>query len=975
MAPRPALRKAFVDPFVVASREDLRGVDLVRDDILPVNCGSCPPGEVRFRSRNVSNLVPDRRFLIAVLEVRALAGRPVRRLTLSRQGASWSIALDGVSWGRFEELADFEALFSRLQEEAGERPRSKGTLVPVPPGEPLVPVHLARHIRSVDALWVKAPGDPALAAAAARSFTFWALLSRDRTGGSDALFGKALALLAIARGGGNPMPAEEALLAHAMGYRAAAERLSERLSGNDPIRAYCRADSKRLGLLAAEANASREAQLLIVVHQARTRGRNAMAGTLATSPLNTASGIGVAHVLLDFTDFGTKEELLTVVGKAVLEELELLGLSDSGAAPRNSEAVDRAFEKATKESWGPLLDPATLRGFAGGTYATATVDRVRHELYDRGSPDWAASRLRDLKASDPALWGRLHEWLDAEIAFARSPTVQAASIMASAMLRASLGPLPIEELQERFQETSGTGAKGNENREALPATIAILDARPDRVALAAMLFGSALRDLARRDALLEGILRRSPGLHLGRDLDAAQNLKDAVRLDRIARDSTADGWVRVRAVLSLEELSGARFGDLEKRLEQIVVEDEDRGTAVFEASTALRKRGNRAGSIRLLDRFLALRPVPQDPLWANAQSIKGLHMRRLGRSPKEVWEVVEPTLVVGSATALLEGVRCQIALGNLGLAEVMARDLAERYGSGSGVRARAEVEWARGKPEAAARILAEGAARLGRGGFHESVPEALEGLSGETRSGALRALSAVSFDGLFRHDLALGILERGDAAASCEVAGGPTTGTAAAQSMAVVIRYVACRQAGREQAVVAELVGEGRSQPHQVALTAFSLGAYDALWDLFPGDGVAGAANAGALSYIRAAAILDGPVQKAAERRGALLAWARETSDGFGPYVRFLLGDLDEAGLPSPDEAARPTYGHSLGLMALSRCQPELANEWLQVALWGNNVPTSWSRQLTDRLLQARSALSLVSARDLEAPALGKAPR
>ena len=189
-------------------------------------------------------LRPDRRFVLAIGDIRRLASVPDSAVTTKFRGGRWRVACGEQELGTMTELPDFPDMLELLTECARKQAWQKGWSDNDGPERSAVVAALDRldapsALRLADQAWATGARDAALFRQIARAYAMLALETPPTDPACDVIAARAWAALAYARALGAEAPAREAcLVADVMGYSAAATDLASKLGARDPLRLY-----------------------------------------------------------------------------------------------------------------------------------------------------------------------------------------------------------------------------------------------------------------------------------------------------------------------------------------------------------------------------------------------------------------------------------------------------------------------------------------------------------------------------------------------------------------------------------------------------------------------------------------------------------------------------------------------------------------------------------------------------------------
>src|SRR5438309_1709506 len=204
-------------------------------------------------------LRPDRRLLLAIAEIRRLAGASDSAVTAEFGAGRWRLFCGTQSVGELSELPDFQESLELLAEWARKQAWPKGWADDSGPDRSDLVRALDRldapsALREADRAWAGGARDAALFRSASRAYSMLALETPEGGEVADAIVARSLATLAFALALGDEGPKREAcLLAEVMGYSAKAAEWARKLPARDPLRLYVTWDDAGLERAAAAA--------------------------------------------------------------------------------------------------------------------------------------------------------------------------------------------------------------------------------------------------------------------------------------------------------------------------------------------------------------------------------------------------------------------------------------------------------------------------------------------------------------------------------------------------------------------------------------------------------------------------------------------------------------------------------------------------------------------------------------------------
>src|SRR5262245_44776846 len=196
---------------------------------------------LRDRALAPYRLRPDRRWILAITEIRRIAGVPDSVLTVQFSG-KWTLRCGSQEVGSLPEQPDLPEMLDVLTDWARTQAWARGWSDNGGPQRAELTRALDRldapaALREADRAWAAGSRDAALFRDAAHAYALLALETPEWDGRSDLIAARGLATLAYARALGSEDPRREScLLATAMGYPAAARQWARALPASDPLR-------------------------------------------------------------------------------------------------------------------------------------------------------------------------------------------------------------------------------------------------------------------------------------------------------------------------------------------------------------------------------------------------------------------------------------------------------------------------------------------------------------------------------------------------------------------------------------------------------------------------------------------------------------------------------------------------------------------------------------------------------------------
>jgi tetratricopeptide (TPR) repeat protein len=939
------------------------------------------PETVRGRYR----LKPDRRLLAAVAEVaRLVDGTELSPATAQLEANRWRILAGDQELGELSAFPGFEESTDLLVRHA-QRLRSRS---PRPAAEPtsggraaaldrlrrsLDELDLAAILSAVSNLETPAPiapaDDPTIRAMVA-SLAWLAVSTPDELEQSDALLATAWAWLALERAldiRGNE--GSEALLIWALGYEAAAARVSTALPSDDPIRLFVTGQEAALGRLGARSpeNASVHFLRLALLTERGPIGRYRAA--LRESPFHGPATLALLGQEVHLRDPALGPKPGHDLAAAAFGEAHACASGEAGAAVSDSTAVEgrtRDLEAAvarcsTRFRATPLGAPAVAAiyrsAFYSGLYGEARFP-LRHLASGPASLGFAA-RIAEPAAGTAS---ELRHWLEARGAVVGgSPEVlPLVELLESAP---SLGSVLLHDLAATIAGYVPT--TDPLRRRAIPALFERLDTRPRHRTVAARVADRNLNSPWLFETFARSAAEAAP--HRSEELPAlvAQLREEVGRLREIAEDPAMPRYAQIVAVDALSRLDQVDDDYVRSRYEQMAVDSAERISPLV---AFLEERGDLAAAYAAVAAALDRDRDPGSLGWAYLRSEAARLKRRLGDA-EAAWRMVEPALATGKEDALLEGAAVQLALGRperaLELAQTSLWRYPDRSYEASALLARAR--WRLGDYTIAARELA-----ASRNGIVEPwnrfLPEAFTASFAEAPpADTERAFGELIAAGIAPNvlaDVAIAFGKEGELATALRLLDRLPR---FAPEWTVKIRlgvYDLVREKSGDDAANAWFRSH-HTRTHDDALTLYQLRSYEQLLALFP-NGDEGQSPS-IVRVVKAAALLHLGETEGPRREGLAKEvegdWGRK--DFFVRAARFLLDQTDETPLLEsvPDVDHLASVGWAMGIKAASERRFVDADGWFQVALESGqqqSPPHAWAWQIESDWMQSHRSLELL---------------
>lgn len=648
------------------------------------------------------HLRPDLRFTGALEIVDSFPEAPEGRApTLGLAGGGWSVSDGGRVIGTLPQYPDFTDAMSLLRLAAKSRVAAlHASSGDVPPAAVASEAGVLDEHSLIQALGTLDEGysQKGLSATslslAAGSVSRLALMEDDAMGTADAVYAKAMALVALAEAvSGKPMPKEESMLAFAMGYERAAWEASQQLPAGDIWRLYMARDDVGLEQAAKLHPDDPDSNYLWLRRLADLNRVNDWVTLMKARYGSSTPPVAVFDTELRMANLGTWQDGATVVPVLVLialpgtEHLSIQAVDTRKEPAKVLAYFDQGVPYVKAMMKGPYLSGDEAVAYYRGFMDTGVSALGRYYL-DGLKDHGAAKGYHDLLSTAFGENGQaLYGWFDARWRASQSglSVREVMSAMASAKM---LSPYAYSGLWS--SASASLGGSNPQVRDAAWRLTSLYDTRTDmRLAFAETLhwindipdFEQAFTSLADQES------DRSPYVKLR----LAGYEDDLPQLFRVAQDKSLDKRKRVIALTDIRDpreapdevraayrsiladypdysfayISYVRFLDSVKDYAEIehiaptwLTADTSAGNgfdyqdACVAAADAELKLGHVSGAWATISRVLFTQP--KDP-------------------------AAKPEIATYYGKVLAEGVRVALAKGDLALAETIARTEAARF--------------------------------------------------------------------------------------------------------------------------------------------------------------------------------------------------------------------------------------------------------------------------------------------------------
>lgn len=666
----------------------------------------------------------DIRLTGALSEVDALLSvKGDARPTARFENGKWTLEHRGIPLGELEEVPDFHELYGGVAKYALAQVDARGDALGITRGDhdcvQEADEDPAAWLRRIDAAWGKGPKTVALVRSAASAHAQLVLQYADKTGVSESVASRAVAVLAFAESLGGAMVRERALLADLFGYGRAAATIAGTLPNDDPVRLLAQGDVAASRDRATRAGATRLERQLAMQAAFRHASRAEQKALFASLPADFRDSLSGYWIQADL-DWGTWGEWrLAIVAltelrrslqmdpKADVMPGENAKLEDFVAAVTALlgnglylPLLDGLLDRLRASERGYFFDVHTEAAYYRGYLFTALEGAVRWALKTYGSADQAESIAKAFGDGTSVESKAFRRYVDRRI-LADRRTLKMRDIVTDLQQLTALGPSAMRNLYDAAPEESLVDAVV---LQAAAAMASRCDTRPMCVALARwMAWGPAL-DLLRAERLGKFLYERYPRADPYGALWYAALAGDRKGFDTALGDPSLQPSLRAEAVRDAEGLLGA---DAQRaafeRLSEEAPLDSDVAEAFLQWLDEEQKdhRAARAVAQRWLDAKGEKHPLA-------VIQMKTLAARELQHAGdlEAAWAEVEPLIESWHGTPLYRGALILSDLERHEAAIALARRRLGRYPDAMSLEVLARVLWEAGSYAEAAASLA-----------------------------------------------------------------------------------------------------------------------------------------------------------------------------------------------------------------------------------------------------------------------------
>ena len=935
----------------------------------------------QFRSRY--HLSPDRRFLSAVAAVDGFAAAgPQPPVTAHFQDGVWVVTAGSIEEGRLPAYPDFGDALTLLRTHAAARLAGlhavAGTVTPADQAATRFDENtLLTTLTAINKGYE--PGEIPVGdlTAAAQAAVRLAYFDVDKTGATDGLDARALALVVLAEtAGGKLMPKEEGLLASIMGYSAAAERAAQALPAEDPWRLYLQKDDDGLERLARSDRQAGEAAYLWLRRLAELDRKLDWVGWYRQRFEHTAAG---AELNVVDTQMALEGQDTEKPGSQVLAMAAVAGVHGVAPALTLTEQlplfpgkVIGDFEQGLKGMQGSMSGPYfTADDFASyyrGYFYTAVYEWCIYLLDEWGRIDNAKDFHTKLGDAPGEAARELYVWYGDKIASEQN------GIGSQQLLRdvSGLQVLGTPVYSEAVEATFARLTVGSpEVRSAADRFGALYDTRSSlRYAYVNLLYYA--RDLSGMNDIYASLVSQESDDNSYAKLSQEAYYDDSADLLRQAADPRLNADVRRTALDWLPDPS-AHVDAVRAAYDGLIRQYPTKGVVYEDYLKFLQMQKDYDAMMRVARIWLVSQPRDKSifDYWKATDALADAQLKN--GDAKQAWTTLAPSLfdggdppVVPSSTmhtsgfgaAMSEGVIISLAMNQKGMAEAIAQEEADTYSDSlSSQRGLLRVWWSEGRDAEAAARIAAWKQPIAPRQWYRLIGKTFDETLGNDPIRAGQALMAMRqahlpVNGLYSMIMAVDWSGHPDVAlAMTELMFPKGVAAVADLSWGYGIVKKDKGQAAAEAWLMPKLPAVGLDEQ---SLYFYDNSQYELLWDVIPDPGKTSSPDE--LWLLRASGSVQGG-SLTPEQLQSLKAYLAQGGQRWYPTLgRYVMGDDDGKSFldkPLPTRALSEA-SYYLALHAAATGDYAAAVDWLNVDLdtgdtrngefvWGNNLLSNWA--------------------------------
>lgn len=714
-----------------------------------------PPAEMETVLEQSYRLKPDRRFEMAIEEMRNLFSLENQTLEFFFQEGSWHVFADKMKICTLDEFPTFQQLLDvltrlakrydnkyplGLEQDKGNSALKDFKNVP----EDFYPIYLSRFLRQLDQRWQAGGHYPEYIQWAAEAYVLLGLQSFDYLELSDRLHARALALLAMAKGlTAGDMSRIEAMLAYQMGYEGHCMRVLEQSPKNGPFALFfLRKDGelkrralKEKGLLARYLWLLRFAEEKKVEEWEQLR--------LELFGAEGPSLLPVIKTGLELNRFETNRSLSRALPGVVLETLandiddpslfEQISTSGDPALSLVEQLFERGIGILAAREKGFFASAPTMISFYRGFFYSALYKLGHHLLDELASVQSGMFYLDELGVEGSPLLTEYKDWYSLLLRF-RHQRADAKLLLdrikAPGLLRGRI--------LKRFSQEAALlmPARSPKLLEAVRLMIPKMDSRLFNRHLLITMSLQYLRDLALFEQIVTG----------SRDEDCLLSLWDAVysrdkgRMLEILRLPYPSLPIKVNAIREIASLQDTKPLFVHYEFNKLMEKYPHNWQVVEEFAGYLKNSAKFRQAAEVLSTWVERHDRSRGFDYINARK-ELARLFYLDENYQKGLAAIEEVATSWQAGVLETKALLLSRIGRKAAAEDLAQKVIERYPSS--VRSRAilaELYWRHGKFQSACAALKGYPRRYGSNDWHEYIALSfLNGFEGQTLEKAEQA--------------------------------------------------------------------------------------------------------------------------------------------------------------------------------------------------------------------------------------------
>jgi tetratricopeptide (TPR) repeat protein len=694
----------------------------------------------------------DKRFLVALDEMQKLfAGDATPQVTAEFSVDHWIVKCGSAELGAAPEFPDFSDFMRLADAWVKVLEAEHGPLLHEDAASPTLPDIEKR----LDAFWLPNPGEagrltdeqwqqgvhtPTILAAAAKALVYLSLQQIDTLESADRVPAKALALLALTRSlTALPCVEEEALLAGLMGYTQHARTAIRSLPDDNAVRLYVLRDDAALARVAEQPVAEPLAQYLYLLRLSRNAfgsGNPAPFVSWVHDYLpDQTSNLSVLKAAVDMDMFSISRHVPLYLPYVSLLSVAVETSATSDIAAISKQLQDGTYsEKSLQESLativrvlnikpaalvghfedamavldskypGPLVDPATVKGFYVGAFYSGFYLYGIHCLDDWSSADAATAFAETLGNPTAGMAADFVHWYG-NLAQSKSGRGDPEALLKDLAGISTFGaPVLTRTLEEQKRHFSwGDPELGA----ALRQLLVRLDTRPSHLAILTDEAFESLEDLR----LTEKYARARMAL-AGDDAAAlrvwfACFVGDAAPLRECLEDNSVPAWIKANALQNLNALRAMDESALISAYDRLVAQEPDTWPLRRRYATFLENKQRYQDARAVIESWLQRKPAVGGLEYVHAHTKRAQLFIKEG-DYEQALEAVRPAVSSWQSTALYTAAEALDGLGRDEEAEEIAREALDRYPDYIAGRALlAKLLWKKGRIKEAALMLAQ----------------------------------------------------------------------------------------------------------------------------------------------------------------------------------------------------------------------------------------------------------------------------